>query len=51
MVNTGKIRKQEQSRDRNGGKTAGRLNETKQTGNRQTENTGINTQGIIGEDG
>jgi hypothetical protein len=29
------------------GKNAGRLDETKRTGNRQTENTGINTLGIM----
>ena len=38
-------------RDRSRGKTAGRLDETKRTGNRQTENTGINTQGIMGKMG
>jgi hypothetical protein len=32
-----------------GKKRAGRLDETRQTGNRQTENTGISAQGIIGE--
>ena len=51
MVNTGKTRKLEQSRDRSRGKNAGRLDETKQTGNRQTENTGINTLEIMGKMG
>ena len=51
MVNTGKTRKQEQSRDRSRGKTAGSLVETKRTGNRQTENTFINTQVIMGKMG
>jgi hypothetical protein len=31
--------------------TTGRLEQTRQTGNRQTENTGINTQGIMGKMG
>jgi hypothetical protein len=29
--------------------TAARLEQTRRTGNRQTENTGINTQGIVGK--
>ena len=49
MLNTGKTRKQEQSRDRSRGENADRLDETKLFGNRQTENTGINTQGIMGK--
>ena len=32
-------------------KNADRLDETKGIGNRQTENTGINTQGIMGKMG
>ena len=28
---------------------AGRLEQTRRTGNRQTENTGINSQGIMGK--
>ena len=51
MVKTGKTRKQEQSRDRNRGKNIGRLDETKRTGNRQIQNTVINTQGIMGKMG
>ena len=35
----------------NRGKTAGWLDKTKQTGKRQSENTGVNTQGIIGKMG
>jgi hypothetical protein len=33
------------------GKNAGRLDETRRTGNRQSENTGINAPGIIGRMG
>jgi hypothetical protein len=51
MVNTGKTRKLEQSRDRSRVKNSGRLDETKRTGNRQTENTGINTLEIMGKMG
>ena len=42
---TGTIERQEH------GKNAGRLHGTKRTGNRQTENTGINTLGIMGKMG
>jgi hypothetical protein len=51
LGNTGKVREQEQSRDRLRKKNAGRLDETKRTGNKYTENTGINTQGIMGKMG
>ena len=50
-VKTGKARKQELKTDRRKGKNAGRLDETKQTGNRQTENTGISSLGIMGKMG
>jgi hypothetical protein len=43
------INRQEQRETRERGKTAGRLDETKRTGNRQTDNTGISTQGRMGE--
>ena len=49
MVKTGKTRKQGLERKQEYGKNAGRHDETRQTGNRQTENTGINTQGIMGQ--
>jgi hypothetical protein len=51
MVKTGKTRKQELEKDRSTAKNAGRLDETKRTGNRQTENTSINTLGIMGKTG
>ena len=50
MVKTGKTRRQELEKDRSTVNT-GWLDETKRTGNRQTENTGIYTLGINGEDG
>jgi hypothetical protein len=43
--------KTETRTDRSKGTNAGRLHKTKRTGNRQTENTGINTLGIIGKMG
>jgi hypothetical protein len=51
MVKTGKTRKQGLEQKQEYGKNAGRRDETRQTGNRQTENTGINTQGIMGQMG
>ena len=47
----GKTRKPELGLDRSKGKTTSRYEQTKRTGNRQTENTGINTQGIMGKMG
>ena len=47
LSKTGKARKQELETEKSTGKNAGKLDETKQTGNRQTENTGINTRGIM----
>jgi hypothetical protein len=32
-------------------RNSGKLEQTRQTGNKQTENSGINTQGIIGKMG
>ena len=49
LVNTGETRKQKQSVDRSRRKNAHRQDETKRTGNRQTEYTGIKTQGIMGD--
>ena len=51
MVKTGKKMKTGTRPDRSKGKTAGRFHETKLTGNRQTEKTGINTLGIMGKIG
>ena len=46
-----KLENRNKSRDRKREKNAGRLDETKLTGNRETVNTGINTQGIMGKMG
>ena len=51
LVKTGKARKLELEKNRSTGKIAGRLDETTRTGNRQTENTGISTRGILGKMG
>jgi hypothetical protein len=51
MVKTRKTGKQGLERKPGVWENAGRLDETRRTGNRQTENTGINTQGITGKMG
>jgi hypothetical protein len=47
----GKLENRNKSRDMKRGENAGRLDETKLTGIRQTGNTCINTQGIMGKMG
>ena len=53
MVKTGRNRKHglERTGVKTGKKHTGRLDETRRTGNRQTENTGIDAQEIMGKMG